>query len=61
MRKMITIYADEGKILTNGKEFGTTISLAEGVSSEGYYEISQEEYQEILQKRREEELLNDID
>ena len=55
MRKMITIYADEGKILTNGTNYGTTISLADGVSDEGYYEITKEEYERILTEDSEEE------
>ena len=48
MRKMITIYADEGKILTDGEIYGTTISLAEGESAEKFYEITKEEYDKIL-------------
>ena len=48
MKKMITIYADEGKILTNGETYGTTISLADGVDETGFYEITQEEYEKIL-------------
>lgn len=54
MRKMITIYADEGKILTNGEDYGTTISLAEGISEDGYYEITKEEYKRILTENSEE-------
>lgn len=45
MKKMITLIADEGKVLTNGEDYGTTISLANGVSDEGYYEITKEEYE----------------
>jgi hypothetical protein len=48
MRKMITLYADEGKVLTNGSEYGTTISLSEGSVPDNYYEITLEEYQEIM-------------
>lgn len=48
MKKMITIYAAEGKILTNGETYGTTISLAEGLDESGFYEITQEEYENIL-------------
>ena len=47
MKTMITLYADEGKVLTNGTDYGTTISLAEGVDAEGWYEISEAEYEEI--------------
>ena len=55
MKKMTTLYADEGKILTNGKDYGTTISLADGVSDAGYYEITAEEYERILNESHEEE------
>lgn len=48
MKTMITIFADEGKILTDGENFGTTISLAEGESVDKYTEITKEEYEEIL-------------
>ena len=48
MRKMITIYADEGKVLTDGEIYGTTISLAEGESAEKFYEITKEEYNKTL-------------
>lgn len=44
MRKMITLYAEEGKFLTDGNVYGTTISLAEGETAENFYEITREEY-----------------
>ena len=49
MKKMITLYAEEGKIITNGIDFGTTISLAEEVSTDGYYEIDKKEYEKFLE------------
>ena len=48
MRTMVTLFADEGKVLTNGTEYGTTISLAEGADASVYHEITQEEYDEIM-------------
>lgn len=54
MKSMITLYADEGMILTDGEVFGTTIQLAEGKSSEKFYEITEEEYEEILKAEEEE-------
>lgn len=42
------IYADEGMVLTNGTEYGRIIYLAEGVSADNYYEITNSEYEEIL-------------
>ena len=50
------IYADKGKILTNGEIYGKQIFLAEGVSESDFYEITEQEYNKILES---EELLND--
>ena len=47
MRKMITLFADEGKMITDGKNYGTTVQIEEGKSDEGYYEITLEEYKQI--------------
>ena len=44
------LYADEGKILTNGEIFGTVIYLAEGVSEKDFYEITEEEYSKTQEK-----------
>ena len=45
MKTRKIIYADEGKILTNGEIYGKQIYLAEGVSETDFYEITEEEYQ----------------
>ena len=50
MKKMVTLYADEGKVLTNGKIYGSTISLAEGLNGEDFFEITEAEHKEILKK-----------
>lgn len=50
MKKMLTIYADEGKVLTDGEVYGTTISLAEGMDESKFYEITEEEYKRILEE-----------
>lgn len=47
MKTRVVIYADEGKILTNGKTYGRQIFLAEGESAEDYYEITEAEYEKI--------------
>ena len=54
MRKMTTLYADEGMMLTDGKHYGTTISLAEGETGEAYREITREEYERLQRQEGEE-------
>lgn len=56
----ITIRADEGKWLTDGEIFGKTISLADGVNMENFYEITDEEYEKI-QREKEEKIIKMID
>lgn len=55
----ITIRADEGKWLTDGENYGKTMSLADGVDVGNFYEISDEEYQEKM-KEIENQLQGDI-
>ena len=47
MRKKLV--ANEGKILTNGVVYGSEIYLAENVSEDSFYEITQEEYEKIME------------
>ena len=54
MVERIVITADEGKVLTNGEVYGTTIYLEEGKTSQGYYEITEEEYNGIIEAEAEE-------
>ena len=58
MRKMTTLYADKGMILTDGENYGTTVSLAEGENGEKYKEITKAEYDAILAE--EEKEINNI-
>lgn len=44
MKQTITLYADEGMILTDGKDFGKIIYLAECEDKDKYREITEEEY-----------------
>ena len=57
MKTRKVIYADEGKILTNGKDYGRQIFLAEGVDETGFYEITEEEYDNILAKDAESQMI----
>ena len=54
MKTRTILYADEGKILTDGKIYGKQILLAEGVSDLSFYEITEEWYQKILDKQEKE-------
>ena len=47
------LYADEGKILTNGEIYGKNIFLANGFSETGFYEITDAEYEEIIRQENE--------
>lgn len=49
MKTRLVIYADKGKVLTNGETYGKSIFLAEGANIEDFYEIAQEEYNAILE------------
>lgn len=56
--------ANEGMILTDGKEYGSIIHLGEGRNPEEFHEIAQEEYNEIVnanmpEELREEEISNE--
>ena len=50
MKTRTILYADEGKILTNGEIYGKQIFLASGDSGLSFYEISEEEYQKKIQE-----------
>ena len=49
METRIILYADKGKILTNGSVYGTQIYLSTNDKAENYYEITEEEYNKIVQ------------
>ncbi len=46
----IKLVAKEGKIFTNGEIYGSVIYLADGLSADGFYEITKEEYENILER-----------
>ena len=43
------IKASEGMMLTNGTIFGRTIYLAEGLNESDFYEITREEYDQMVE------------
>lgn len=49
----IMLKADEGMILTNGEIYGRVIALGKGDSADNYHEITEEEYQKILEENEE--------
>lgn len=48
MKKQVTLYSDEGMVITDGKTFGTTVSVSVDGDIDKYYEITKEEYEAIL-------------
>lgn len=43
----IKLTASDGMILTNGESFGRTVYLASGDTTDGWYEITETEYDKI--------------
>jgi hypothetical protein len=42
--------ADEGKVLTNGETFGTTIYLGKNDSADNWHEVDESEYLKSLEE-----------
>ena len=53
MKKRIILFADEGKVLTDGETYGEQIILAEGADESAFYQISEAEHEKILAERAE--------
>lgn len=45
--KQIILTADEGKYLTNGETYGKTVVLPESADQSVWYEITEQEYNEL--------------
>ena len=53
MKTRIVIYAEESKVLTDGKVFGKSIFLADGANINDFHEISEQEYNAIMAEMEE--------
>ena len=51
MKQRITLYAEDGMILTDGEHFGTVIHLAVDSDTGKYREITREEYEKIMKEQ----------
>lgn len=51
MKTRKVIYAEDGHVLTNGEIYGRQIFLADGVSEDEFHEITDAEYQKILEEQ----------
>lgn len=49
MKTRIILYADEGKVLTDGQTYGTEILLEVGRTADEFKEISMAEYEAIIE------------
>jgi hypothetical protein len=57
MKQRIVIYAEEGKVLTNGEIYGKQIFLAETENADSFYEITDAEYESILKEQEKETMV----
>lgn len=47
----VKLTASSGMVITNGETFGTVVYLASDVNPEDWYEITEEEYNSIVEKQ----------
>ena len=51
MKQRIILYADEGKVLTDGEVYGKQIFLGDDRNADEFNEISEAEYEVILESQ----------
>ncbi len=50
MKRRKALYAEAGKILTNGNIYGKVIYLANNLDESNFYKITESEYEIMLEK-----------
>ena len=55
MAERIILRAEDGMVLTNGTDYGRIIYLAECVSPDTFYSITEAEYEAIMAEQEKEE------
>ena len=58
MKTRMILYADEGKVLTDGEFYGKTVYVAEGREASEFREITKAEYEKILAEEVEKDAAN---
>lgn len=59
MQKRTTLIAEEGMILTDGKDFASITYLAVGADESKWYEITEAEYERIMAEKEAEAALSE--
>lgn len=57
MKERITLYAEDGMILTDGEIYGKIIHLAEDKNKGDFYEITEEEYSRLMEQDKDHEVM----
>lgn len=55
MKERTVLYADAGKVLTDGNIYGKQIFLADGVDASTFHEITEAEYIKIVETEEEQQ------
>lgn len=52
MQRRVTLIADDGMVLTNGKEYAKIAHLAVGANEYEWYQIPESEYEQIMEQQK---------